>query len=64
MTDLALSSGQTFIGPVVVRLFVPYILSMTMIVGERDHRSGLLMWVGSWVVAFGVGAVLARVLGQ
>jgi ferrous iron transport protein B len=63
MTDMALSPGQTFVGLVVVTLFVPCILSMTMIVEERDLQSGLLMWVGSWLVAFAVGAVLAVVIG-
>ncbi|MFB6105120.1 MAG: ferrous iron transport protein B [Halobacteriaceae archaeon] len=62
MTDLQLGAAQTFVGLVVITLFVPCILSMTMIVKERDLKSGLVMWVGSWVVAFGVGAVLAGVL--
>lgn len=62
MTDLALGPAQVFVGLVVVTLFVPCILSMVMIVKERDVRSGVLMWVGSWLVAFLVGAVLAGVL--
>ncbi|MFB6150244.1 MAG: ferrous iron transport protein B [Haloarculaceae archaeon] len=63
MTDMALSTGQIFVGLVVVTLFVPCILSMTMILKERDARTGLVMWLGSWVVAFVVGALAAGVLG-
>lgn len=63
MTDMALSSAQIFVGLVVVTLFVPCILSMVMILKERDAKSALLMWVGSWVVAFGVGGVLAAAFG-
>lgn len=63
MTDIALGSAQTFVGLVVITLFVPCVLAMAMIVKERDLRSGLLMWFGSWGVAFFVGAVLAMVVG-
>ncbi|CCQ33706.1 Small GTP-binding protein [Halorhabdus tiamatea SARL4B] len=63
MTDMALSSAQVFVGLVVVTLFVPCILSMVMILKERDAKSALLMWVGSWVVAFGVGGILAATFG-
>lgn len=63
MTDLPLSAGQTFVGLVVITLFVPCILSMMMIVKERNLGAGLLMWVGSWLVAFAVGGALAVVIG-
>ncbi|MFB6200804.1 MAG: ferrous iron transport protein B, partial [Halorhabdus sp.] len=63
MTDMALSSAQIFVGLVVVTLFVPCILSMVMILKERDKTSALLMWLGSWVVAFGVGGILAAAFG-
>jgi ferrous iron transport protein B len=63
MTDLALSASETFVGLVVVTLFVPCILTMATILEERDVRSALLMWLGSWVVAFGVGGGVAALLG-
>jgi ferrous iron transport protein B len=63
MTDMALAPVQIFVGLVVVTLFVPCILSMVMIVKERDLKTGGLMWVGSWIVAFAVGGILAVVLG-
>lgn len=63
MTELTLSAPQTFVGLIVITLFVPCILTMTMILSERGARSALLMWVGSWVVAFSVGGVVAAMLG-
>jgi len=62
MTDLALGPAEMFVGLVVITLFVPCILSMTMILKERDAKSALAMWLGSWVVAFGVGGLLAVIL--
>lgn len=62
MTDMALSTAQTFVGLVIITLFVPCILSMVMIVKEHDVETGVLMWVGSWIVAFTVGGALAVVL--
>ncbi|AWB26955.1 ferrous iron transport protein B [Halococcoides cellulosivorans] len=59
MTGLELGPSQIFVGLVVITLFVPCILSMVMILKERDLKTGLVMWVGSWAVAFGVGAALA-----
>ncbi len=63
MTDMGIGPAQTFVGLVVITLFVPCILSMMMIVKERDVPTGVLMWVGSWVVAFTVGGILAVVMG-
>jgi ferrous iron transport protein B len=62
MTDMALSASQTFVGLIVVTLFVPCVLTMAMILRERDARSALLVWVGSWVTAFTVGGVVAAAL--
>ncbi|MEF8825917.1 MAG: ferrous iron transport protein B [Halapricum sp.] len=62
MTDVALSTAEMFVGLVVITLFVPCILSMVMILKERDAKSALAMWIGSWVVAFGVGGLLAVIL--
>ena len=62
MTDMALSASQTFVGLIVVTLFVPCILTMAMILRERDARSALLVWVGSWVTAFTVGGAAAAAL--
>jgi ferrous iron transport protein B len=63
MTDLALGPGQLFVGLVIVTLFVPCILAMMMISKERNLKAGTATWIGSWIVAFAVGGVLALVMG-
>ncbi|KOX96257.1 MULTISPECIES: ferrous iron transport protein B [Halorubrum] len=63
MTDLQLTASQTFVGLVVVTLFVPCILTMAMVLRERDARSAILVWVGSWVTAFVVGGAVSAALG-
>ncbi|MDZ7849670.1 MAG: ferrous iron transport protein B [Halodesulfurarchaeum sp.] len=63
MTDMALSAPQIFVGLVVITFFVPCILAMVMIGKERDLKSGLATWFGSWLVAFAVGGLLAVVFG-
>ncbi|WEL16353.1 Fe2 transport system protein B [Halorhabdus sp. SVX81] len=63
MTDMALSHAQIFVGLIVITLFVPCILTMTMILKERGKKSALLMWLGSWVAAFTVGGIAAATLG-
>ena len=63
MTDMTLSAPQIFVGLVVITLFVPCILSMVMIGKERDLKAGTAMWLGSWIVAFTVGGLLAVVFG-
>jgi ferrous iron transport protein B len=62
MTDMTLEPAQIFVGLVVITLFVPCILAMVLIAQERDVKSGIVMWVGSWIVAFLVGGILAGVL--
>jgi ferrous iron transport protein B len=63
MTDMAITPAQTFVGLVIITLFVPCILSMMMIAKERNLTAGAVMWVGSWIVAFAVGGILAVVMG-
>lgn len=46
----------------VITLFVPCFASATVIWKERGIREGMLVLLGSWLLAFGVGAVLARFL--
>lgn len=46
----------------VITLFVPCFASATVIWKERGIKEGLTVLVGSWIIAFGVGAVIARLL--
>lgn len=46
----------------VITLFVPCFASATVIWKERGAREGFTVLLGSWAIAFGVGALLARLL--
>jgi ferrous iron transport protein B len=46
----------------VITLFVPCFASATVIWKERGVKEGLTVLAGSWLIAFGVGALLARLL--
>jgi ferrous iron transport protein B len=46
----------------VITLFVPCFASATVIWKERGIQEGLTVLAGSWVIAFGVGALIARLL--
>ena len=46
----------------VITLFVPCFASATVIWKERGIKEGLTVLAGSWIIAFGVGAIIARLL--
>lgn len=62
LTDVALSSAQAVVAMVVITLFVPCIATVGVMIKERGAKVALTIWVGSWVFAILVGAVLARIL--
>ena len=59
---LPMTAGQTLVSLVAITLFVPCIASILVILKERGFRDGLLIWVGSFMVAFLVGGLLARII--
>ena len=59
LADMVLTDSQLTIALVVITLFVPCIASILMMVKERGKKEGIAIWLGSWVVAFSVGAMLA-----
>ena len=60
--SMALSPAQTLVGLVVITLFVPCIASIMVMVKERGWKEGSLIWIGSIVIAFFVGGILARLI--
>lgn len=57
-----LNDVQILVSLVVLTLFVPCIAAVVMLFKERGFKEASFIWLGSWVLAFGVGAVLARIL--
>lgn len=59
---LPMSAGQTLVALVAITLFVPCIASILVILKERGAKDGLLIWGGSFITAFLVGGLLARLI--
>lgn len=53
---------QVMTSLIVITLFVPCIASATVIWKERGLKETAIVLIGSWVLAFGTGAIVARVL--
>ena len=62
LTTIPMTHVQTLISLVVMTLFVPCIAAILVIFKERGFKDALIMWLGSFAVAFGVGGVLAKLL--
>ena len=60
--DMALDPMQIVVALVTITLFVPCIASLMVMLKERGVKEGMLVWFGSWVLAFGVGGILAQIL--
>lgn len=57
-----LSHAQLLTCLMVITLFVPCFASATVIWKERGIQESTIVLAGSWLIAFGIGAVLARLL--
>jgi ferrous iron transport protein B len=61
LTELVMSPLQVVVSLIVITLFVPCIASLMILFKERGSREAMLIWGGSWVVAFFVGGIVAQV---
>ncbi len=59
---LALKPQQVVVALVTITLFTPCIASLMVMFKERGWKEALLVWTGTWVVAFFVGGVLSQIL--
>jgi ferrous iron transport protein B len=60
--DLALSPYQTVAALVTITLFVPCVASLMVMLKERGLREGMIIWVGSLVLAMTIGGLVAQAL--
>lgn len=63
LSHMALTPMETVISLITITLFVPCIASVLIIFKERGHQEAALMWVGTWVIAFIVGGIVAQLSG-
>lgn len=61
--DLGLTGTEILVALVTITLFVPCIASVLVIMKERGKAFMAFTWVGSLVLAFTVGGVVAKVAG-
>jgi ferrous iron transport protein B len=60
--QLALTPHQTIVALVTITLFTPCIASLMVMLNERGTKEALVVWLGTWIVAFLVGGLLSQVL--
>lgn len=59
---LQLTSEQITVAIVVITIFVPCIASFMVMLKERGWKEGMIIWLGTWVTAFFVGGIVARLI--
>lgn len=59
---MSLTPVQTIVALVTITLFVPCIASVMMIFKERGWKEATAMWLGTWVIAFFVGGIVAHII--
>jgi ferrous iron transport protein B len=62
MTDLAMTPAQVVTSLVVITLFVPCIATVVVLYKERGVKEASTLWLGSWVLAFSIGGLLAALM--
>lgn len=62
LTEVALTSVQAVTAMIVITLFVPCIATVGVMIKERGPKVAFTIWLGSWLAAFAIGGVTARLL--
>lgn len=62
LTSINMTQVQTLVSLIVMTLFVPCIAAIMVIFKERGYKDALLIWLGSFVVAFLTGGLIAFIL--
>jgi ferrous iron transport protein B len=62
LMEIPLSAAQLVTVCVVLTLFVPCIATVAVMIKEKNLKIAMGIWVSSWILALGIGAILARVL--
>ena len=60
LAGMTLAPLQVVVSLITITLFVPCIASIMMIFKERSKVEAAIMWLGSWVIAFLVGGLVAQ----
>ena len=60
LMDVPMSDSQLVTACVVLTLFVPCIATVAIMIKEQNFKIAMAIWLSSWFLAFGFGALLAR----
>jgi ferrous iron transport protein B len=60
--QLQLTSSQIVVALVTITLFTPCIASVMVMLKERGFKEAVLVWSGTWIVAFFVAGLLSQLL--
>ncbi len=60
--DLSLTSMQITVAIITITLFVPCIASLMVMLNERGWKEGMIVWAGTWVLAFLIGGIVAQII--
>ncbi|MDF2889707.1 MAG: feoB [Clostridia bacterium] len=59
LSSITMTQVQTMVSLIVMTLFVPCIAAIMVIFKERGYKDALIIWLGSFVVAFLTGGIVA-----
>jgi len=59
---LSMTSAQTLVSLVTITLFVPCVASVMVIWKERGTRMGMMIWLGTFALAFIIGGLVSRAM--
>ena len=62
LTAILMTPVQVLVSLIVMTLFVPCIAAIMVIFKERGIKDALIIWLGSFAVAFAVGGLITRIV--
>lgn len=62
LMDIEMTAAQLVTACVVLTLFVPCIATVAVMIKEKNFQTALGIWLSSWILAFGLGGLLSRLL--
>lgn len=60
--DMSLTIPQITVAIITITLFVPCIASFVVMLKERGWKEGLSVWFGTWITAFLIGGIIAKII--
>jgi len=60
--SIPMSDNQTLVALITMTLFVPCIAATMVIFKERSKKEALWIWIGSFIIAFLVGGIVAQII--